>query len=243
VRYPLHAHLILTSPARVAERLEQVRRAGLVENVPTLFQLELGVVRMWYRVLFRSQTVGTSHASPRPNLRARLLERRALRFPFLVRERAIAPLDHSGLVSSPARVMRHLLAAHHDRHQFTYDLELLSLTPANLDLLLSRARDVVERDDARARWLKDLTVYSGYHENLVAALSRAVQGDFGLPEPDASDPDVSFRAYLRWCAEQPRDFRELARAIRDGTLDFDAYRPDPAKVPGERPRAPTSSTA
>ena len=224
--YPLHAHLILTAPERVEAGLERVRRAGIIEDVPNLFQIELGVVRMWMRVLFRSETVGTSHgASPRKTLRARMLERRGLRFPFLVREQAIAPLDHSGLVSTPERVMKHLLAAHHDRNQFSYDLEMLALEPGRLEALRERAREVVTSDDARARWLKDLTVYEGYHENLLDAVTRAARGDFALPEPDASDPDVSFRAYMRWCARQPRDTRALLDALRRGTLDLGAYRP------------------
>ena len=41
----------------------------MVDEVPNLFQIELGVVRMWLRVLFRSDTVGTSHAAPRPKER------------------------------------------------------------------------------------------------------------------------------------------------------------------------------
>ena len=125
--HPLHAYLILTSPERVEASLARVREAGIVPVVPTVFQIELGVVRMWYRVLFRSETVGTSHGAPRrPGARARLLELRALRALFLLREQAIAPLDHSGLVSSPGRVIKHLLAAHHDAQQFAYDLELLA---------------------------------------------------------------------------------------------------------------------
>lgn len=229
--YPLHAHLILTSPRRVAERLERVRASGMVDEVPNLFQIELGVVRMWLRVLFRSDTVGTSHAAPRPNVRARLLEKRALRFPFLVREQAIAPLDHSGLVSSPERVTKHLLAAHHDKHQFSYDLEMLALEPGVLDALVARARAVASSDDPRARWLKDLAVYDGYHDNLVRAAEKAQRGDFGLPFPDADDPDVSFRAYLRWCARQPKDAAGLLDALRRGTLDLGAYRP--VRRPGD----------
>ncbi len=214
-RHPWWAHALLIDPDRVEARLERIRGSGLVADTPNLWQVALGVLRMAHRVAFRGDTVGTCTAAPvRASWRARALEWRALRLPFLLAERAVAPLDLSGLVSSRERVLRHLLAAHHDRHQFAYDLQMLSLDPGALDELVERARAVVTGADPRAAWLRDLAVFEGYHESLLAAAERARAGDLSLPDPDARDPDITFFAYLDWCSAQPATPRGTWDAIR-----------------------------
>jgi hypothetical protein len=134
----------------------------------------------------------------------------------LLRERAVAPLDFSGLLSSPDRVIRHLLGAHHDGVQFVYDLQMLSVYPGKLEEALREARDVVDGRDPRAAWLRDLTVYEGYHENLLAALERAVEGQFPMPPHQVNDPDISFLAYLAWCAKQPETPLATLQAVASG---------------------------
>ncbi len=199
-----HAFVLLFTPGRIADGLERVGAAGLVERLPNLWQIEQGVLRMWHRVLFRPDSIGTSRTNPvRNTWRARILHHRLARFPFLVRERAIAPLDFSGLASPPWRIVRHLLGAHHDGNQFAYDLELLSAHSGRLEQVRGLARQVVEQDTPRSRWLRDLTVFENYHENLLASVERALEGDFDLPPDEADNPDISFIAYLRWCAAQP----------------------------------------
>jgi hypothetical protein len=61
----------------------------------------------------------------------------------------------------------------------------------------------VEGRDPRAEWLRDLCVFEGYHELLLEHVERALRGELELPEPDRSDPDITFAAYLGWCARQP----------------------------------------
>jgi hypothetical protein len=203
MRHPLWAYLLLLSPDRIEERLRRVRESGLVLRAPNSWQIAQSVLRMLHRLLFRSGTVGTSTAPVRGTWRARLLRRRPLRLPFLLAERAVAPLDLSGLLSSRERILRHLLGAHHDQHQFAYDLQMLSLDEGALDELVERARAVVSGADPRAGWLRDLTVFEGYHESLLAAAERALRGELTLPEAEAADPDISFLAYLDWCAARP----------------------------------------
>jgi hypothetical protein len=223
--FPWYVHLVLIRPRLVAENLERVRAAGIVERVPSVWQICVGVLRMWHRIVFRSATVGTCAAHPvRPTWRARLLHFRPLRFPFLLAERAVFPLDLSGLASTPDRLISHLLGAHHDGNQFTYDLRILACAPGKLEELRARARAVVEHDDARGRWLRDLTVYERYHENLLAAVERAIAGDVALPDDEARDPDIAFDAYLAWCAAQPETPAATWRAWRRGELRFGATR-------------------
>jgi hypothetical protein len=197
-RYPLWAWALLLSPARIEERLERIRESGLLPRTPNSWQIAQGVLRMLHRLIFRSQTVGTSTAKVRDSWRARALWWRPLRLPFLLAERAVAPLDLSGLLS---------------QQQFLYDLQMLSLDPGALDELVQRARAVVTGADPRAGWLRDLTVFEGYHESLLAAAERAQKGELSPAGPDAADPDISFVAYLDWCSRQPATPRGSLEAL------------------------------
>jgi hypothetical protein len=220
---PFWARLLLVRPAAIDASLLRVAGSGVVPLAPNAWQISLGVARMWHRLLFRSDTIGTSTTrAVRPTWRARRLERRALRFFFLVAERAIAPLDFSGLASPPERIVRHLLAAHHDGWQLVYDLELLEAAhPGWLERAHDAARKVVERDDARSRWLRDLCVYEGYHEALLEKTARAMRGELELPPGEAMNPDVTFRGYLAWCARQPATPELTWAALRRGRFTID----------------------
>lgn len=209
----------LLFPRRIAANLARVRDAQLVPEVPNLWQLQLGVLRMWHRVLFRSDTVGTCASHPvRDTRRARLLHPRAVRSIFLIAERAMAPLDFSGLASPPWRILRHLLAAHHDADQFVYDLQLLAIHPGWLEKVRDAARAVIAGSDGkRAEWLRDLAVFEGYHEALLAAVEAALDGKLAIAPEREGDPDITFTGYLRWCARQPRSPSETLRALLHGS--------------------------
>ncbi len=215
---PIHMYhrVLLLRPERIRESLERVERRGLVERVPNLWQVGLGVARMWHRLVFRSDTIGTCRTEPaRRTLRARILALRPVRLPVLLAERAVAPLDFSGLASDPERIVRHLLGAHHDGLQLAYDLSILSCHDGWLERLRDRVRDVVESDTPRSRWLRDLVVFEGYHERLLAAVEEAIaRGRVDVPEPEANDPDIAFEAYLAWCAAQPPTPRATWDALR-----------------------------
>lgn len=201
--------LVLLRPGSIQKNLDRLRESG-VEPVPNLWQITMGVLRMWHRMIVRPESIGYTEDAPvRDTLRARLLAPRPARFGFLVYERAIAPLDLSGLMSSPERIIRHLLGAFHDGNGFLYDFELLAPHPGALGELERRARAIVDGTDPRAEWLRDLTVYEGYHEALLAAVEAMNAG----AAPSDDDPDISFRAYLAWCAAQPATARETLRAL------------------------------
>lgn len=244
---PWLAYPFLLFPQRVERNLETIRRAGVVETVPNPWQLALGVMRMWHRIVYRPETVGMCQTNPvRDTWRARLLHHRPIRFPFLLAEKAVFPLDLTGLVSSPERMMRHVLGAHHDRDEFIYDLEILECYGDQLAELERRTREIVETDSPRSMWLRDLVVYDGYHERLLDAVHRAVVEGVRVPRAIADDPDFSFRAYLRWCAAQPQTPEETLRELLDGTYDLGRGRPgtDPGVGPDtESPAAEWRATA
>ncbi len=219
-RIPWHAYPLLLWPRRIQRNLAAVEAAGVVPDTPNLWQLSLGVVRMWHRILFRPETIGTCARFPvRKTLRARLLHFRPLRFPFLVAERAIAPTDLTGLASSPERIIAHLLGAHHDGNQFVFDLQLLSAHPGKLEELHRRVRDILAHDTPRTRWLRDLTVYERYHENLEAAVAHALRAGVRVDADETDDPDITFNAYMAWCARQPATPSETLAALRAGRYD------------------------
>lgn len=210
-----HARLLLYAPDRVEAGLERVRAAGWLP-APNLWQIELGVLRMWERMLLRSETIGVGSMPRRPGRRAALWSWRPLRFFPLALGRHIAPWDLSGLLSSQEQILRHLLGAHHEKNQHVYDLQLLSLHPGGLAELRQRAAAVVSGQDPEAGWLRDLVVFEGYHERLLAGAEALLGGAEEIDPADADNPDVSFRAYLRWCARQPPTPALTWRAYRSG---------------------------
>ncbi|MBT8491830.1 MAG: hypothetical protein KJO07_02110 [Deltaproteobacteria bacterium] len=216
---PWYAYLLLYWPKRVRRHLEQVRSAGVVSVEPNTWQLCLGALRMWHRLLYRPDSVGTSSGpAPRRTVRARLMHLRALRLPVLLAEGAVAPWDFTGLFSSPERLTRHLLGAHHDAKQFVFDLQLLAAHPGQLEALEERAKDVVEGRDPRAEWLRDLVVFEGYHENLLAATRRARDGHLQLSEEEARNPDLTLTGLLEWCAAAPETPAATIAAMRRGSF-------------------------
>jgi hypothetical protein len=210
-----HAKLLLIQPEQVSNRLEQACHAGWISRAPTLWQMELAVLRMGHRLVFRPETIGTSSTHPvRQSWRAKLLVWRPLRFPFLLAEGAVSPWDMTGLASSTKRLLQHLLAAHHDGLQFVYDLEILSLEPTGLAQLRSQLQEI-EGHKKRAEWLGDLCAYEHYHRDLSLGLARFEEDPESMLV-STTDPDLSLRALLRWCLDQPSSPAETWRAWRAG---------------------------
>jgi hypothetical protein len=219
---PWYVRLLLGDPERILQHLDRMQRHGIVDVAPNPWQLCLGVLRLWHRNIFHNETVGTSPGGTvRPTWRARLLAHRAIRLPFLLAERAVAPLDFTGLRNPPERLIRHLLGAHHDGNQFIYDLEILA-GHGRLEQLRDAVAELLASDTRRTRWLRDLTVFEGYHESLAAAVERAIAGGPALTKAEALDPDLSFRGYLDWCARQPATPAETIAAWREGRFTFDS---------------------
>jgi len=221
VSHPWYVRALLLDPDRVVSHARRMHARGVIDRVPTPWQLCLAVLRLWHRLAFRTDTVGTCAAGRvRPTWRARLLANRAVRLPCLLVEGAVTPLDFTGLRSRPERIIRHLLGAHHDANQFVFDLELLAGHGA-LDQLAERVAAVVDGRDRRAGWLRDLVVFDGYHEHLAAAVARARAGGPALTADEAANPDLTLRGCMQWCAHQPQTPGATWAAWRAGRFRLD----------------------
>jgi hypothetical protein len=216
-------YLLLWAPGRVQRRLDALVAKGRIEAAPSLWQVWTGVLYMWWRVAFRSETIGLSDGTRvRDTLRARLLDRRAFRLPALLWERAVNPLDQVGLGSSPEHVIRHLLGAYHPGANALYDLGMLDVDEGALEALRDKLAGVVDGTDPRAAWLRDLVVYEGYHERLLALVDRWL-----AEGPDAlavDHPDTTLPPFLAWCRRRPDGLAATLAALKEGrfTLAPDA---------------------
>ncbi len=207
-------------PREIRRRLDGLVEAGEISTAPTLWQLLLGVAYMWHRAVYRPETIGVDpFATPRGTWRARLWRHRPLRAPALLFwKRAVNPLDHTGLGSSDAHMIRHLVGAYHPGDNFHYDLAILALAPDGLATLRRRTLAIVDGSAPDASVLRDLVVYEGYHERLLAAVDAWASGS--PPELPHVNPDTTLPAFLTWCAQQPRTPSETLAAIRVGDLSF-----------------------
>lgn len=220
MRHPWYVRLLLVDPDRVMTHVARMHAAGVVDTSPNAWQLSLGALRMWHRVVWRSETVGTSSAPVRPSWRARVLQNRAVRLPFLLAAGAVIPYDFTGLRSTPSRLIDHLLGAHHDGNQFVFDLELLA-GHGVLDELSERVAAIVDGSDPRAAWLRDLTVFAGYHEALATAVAAARAAGPQMTSAEGLDPDLTLRGLVAWCARQPETPEATLAAWRDARFRLD----------------------
>lgn len=210
--------LVHFRPQRIEGRLDALLRAGVIRCRPNLWQLLLGIAYMVHRLVFRPQTVGVDTAGTvRSTRRAHLLRWRALRLPLLFYKRAVNPLDHTGLGSSDAHLIRHLVGAFHAGDNFHYDLQLLAVTPGMLGTLHRRVVSILDGSSSDAEFLQDLVVYEGYHECLLHAVERWIDSP---PVMSHDNPDTTLAAFLTWCAGQPPTPTATLRALRTGDLSF-----------------------
>jgi hypothetical protein len=202
--------LLLLEPEVIAENLEEGVKRGLFASAPSRWQLAQGVLRMLHRMATRPESVGLSiDSAPRRELGARLMRFRLVRGPLLLAIGAVRPWDLTGLLSGRDGLIRHLVGTHHDRRQFGYDLEILRLYAGGLEALRDEAEAIVAGTHKRAALLRASCVYEGYHERLLKAARMALEsgGDVGLAPDERTDPDLSFEAFLAWCAARPDTLR------------------------------------
>lgn len=196
--------VLLGRTAAMRDAMDRLVDAGLLARPLTGRELVRAQGYNRYRLLFRPGTVGTSAGRVRPGWRARLLSWRAARLPAAIAEEALSLLDLTGLSRRPDQLIHHLLAAHHEGWQLHYDLELLSAHPGALERLEGLAERMVREDTPRTRWLKDLCVFEGYHEALLASVRAFRACTISMSPEERSNPDITLQAFLAWC-QRPRE--------------------------------------
>ena len=85
--------------------------------------------------------------------------------------------------------------------------------------LVDRTKEILAGKDRHSRWMQDLTVFEGYHQDLLRAAQEALNG-IELSPKDSVDADISLAGYLQWCAEQPASPEETWHCIRQGHFSF-----------------------
>jgi hypothetical protein len=212
-------YVLLWCPRRVEARLSALERDGVIDRAPNLWQVWMGVLYMWTRVVRRPETIGLSTTEPvRATPGARRLASRVRRVGAVLRARVVNPLDQVGLGSSDAHVVRHLLGAYHPGDNALYDLYLLHVAPGALEGLAERLRTLVAGLDPHGEHLRDLCVYEGYHERLLAQVERWLAE--GPPRAPSMHPDTTLPAFLAWCARQPDGPAATARALAAGRMSW-----------------------
>lgn len=211
---------VLRNPERVEWHLERLYELGRIDAKPNLWQVTMGVMYMLHRMIFRPQTIGLDDAPVRSTWRARLWQYRPLRFPFMVWQRSVDPLDLTGLSGTMERKHSHLVGAYHPGDNALYDLECMACDPEALEKLRRDVVEILRSSSGRARLLKDLTVYEGYHARLLHLIDRAMAGDFAPAAGKEDHPDTTLRGFLRWCAAQPETPEATLQALFAGQLHF-----------------------
>ena len=216
----LFMRFVLRNPERVEWHLKKLYAHGRIDVQPNLWQVTMGVLYMLHRMIFRPATIGLDDSPVRNTWRAKLLQYRPVRFPFLIWNKAIDPIDLTGLSGTMQRKHSHLVGAYHPGDNALYDLECMTCDPEALQALRADVVNILENPSARAAFLKDLTVYEGYHERLLTLIDRALVGDFAPAVGKEDHPDTTLRGFLRWCATQPETPESTLHAFLRGELHF-----------------------
>ncbi len=210
--------LLLRDPPQVHTNLTALHGRGLIDEIPTDFQVAMGVAYMAHRIVLRPQTIGIAPDVPmRDTPRARWLSSRLLRLPFLVREGLIHPFELTGLATPPRTLRAHVVGTYHPGDNALYDLSLLAAHEGELDRLLEEVGDIVSGAHPRGIWLADLCVYEGYHDHLLGLVERSLTGDLEPVDPNVPS-DASLRGFVCFLCSQPRTPREALAALARGEL-------------------------
>jgi hypothetical protein len=217
---PLFYRALLRHPERVLWHVDKLYEAGRIDKKPNLWQVSMGVFYMVHRILFRSETIGVDESPVRSTIGARLLRYRPLRFPFLLLTGSVDPIDLTGLAGTVEQKLTHLVGAYHPGDNALYDLECIAFDQEAIRKLQKDVESIVAEKTLRGRFLKDLTVYEGYHERLLSLVERALRNDYAPAADHVDHPDTTLRGFVRWCAAQEETPEKTLEALRQGRLRF-----------------------
>lgn len=212
--------VLLRHPERVLWHLDKLYEASRIDKKPNLWQVSMGVFYMVHRILFRSETIGVDDSPVRSTVGARLLRYRPVRFPFLLLTGSIDPIDLTGLAGTAQRKHTHLVGAYHPGDNALYDLECIAFDKEAIRKIKDDVESILAEKTWRGRFLKDLTVYEGYHERLLGLIERALRDDYAPAADKVDHPDTTLRGFVRWCAAQPETPEKTLEVLMQGRLRF-----------------------
>lgn len=179
----------------VDDRLGFFRQHGLLEAVPSRWQLRVGWLAMLPITLSESER-------ERCRSRNTWMSKIPLRVLFQGVYEPRQLWTDTGLGQRADQIVGHLLSVYHEDAFLGYDLQLLQSHPTGLSQLRARASEVAH---GRSRWsgyLRRLTSWPGYHARLVELASAAER--FEYPDPLDLDPRfASLVGFASWCATLP----------------------------------------
>jgi hypothetical protein len=176
------------------ERLQFFVDHGMLEAVPTRWQLAMGSLAMMPYALNETE-------NERETSRRTLLGQVPVRVPLQVIYCPRQAIPGAGMSATKDTIVRHLISAYHDVRVLTYDLQMLQAI-SGLDHLERRALDVVH---GRDRWAPLLTRMCGgaeYHARLAELAPRAARFDY--PKEQADPRFSSLVGFARFCLTFPR---------------------------------------
>lgn len=180
---------------RAEERLSYFVDRGMLEAVPSDWQLEVGRRAMMPIALSES-------ARERTRSRRTWLGQVPIRVPLQLLYSPLQGLAGTGLAEPAGRIVRHVVSVYHEDAFLGYDLQLLAASPGGLGLLAERADEIARGRGLVDRGLRNLVGYEGYHRGLVDLAERAMRSEY----PDPLDLDrrfVSLVGFARFCLALP----------------------------------------
>lgn len=191
-------------PGEIRARLESLRAAGLVEEIPSRGQIFFGGLDMLRFVI-----------SP---FAREYYERKGISFTFhqllRVLDDPVSMLDPTGFLSERDTIIGHLMQVVHLNP--VYDLQLMSMFPGGLDELERQVEAMVAGTHPRHRTISAIVEEPGYHAALLAYVRRYRRDPAAAPpvrqqgalrgDPHAAAAERTFATlpgFLRYCRRLP----------------------------------------
>jgi hypothetical protein len=181
--------------AHIEARLGFFVRHGLLEDLPSAWQVRVGKIAMLPITLSESER-------ERARSRRTWAGQIPLRVPLQLLYSPKQVFADTGLSLAPRDIVRHLLCVYHEDAFLAYDLQLLHSHPDGLELLQRRAQAVL---DGRTRWaplLREVVGGPGYHARLIELAAAA--REFEYPDPlDLDGRFCSLVGFAQFCRTLP----------------------------------------
>ena len=185
----------MATKAHIEARLGWFARQGLLDGLPSPWQLRVGAAVML------PITFGESERE-RQRSRASWAGQIPLRVPVQLLYGPRQLLSATGLELRARDIVRHLLCVYHEDAFLGFDLQLLASHAGGLELLAHEAAAVASGRNRLAPLLARVVPVPGYHERLVTLAARA--RDFDYPAPLDLDPRFcSLLGFARFCSSLP----------------------------------------